>query len=472
MDQKTNNLKTANLKTGETKGSRSTMSAPRPVGRRANMRSRLSYYRLAQLVIGVVILAALLAGGWYTFGRNAAPKVLTIGAGPYLSDSYEMMREAAEVVARHSDWLKLRAVATRDSSQNISLLNEGKLDLATIRSDKPVVSSVRLVANLFPDYFQLMVRGDGAIRSIRDLIGREVAIPPFGTDEFRSFWSLGDHYDLPIGEVKWHAMPFEQAAAKFLGGEVEAIFTVSSLRDRRLLNLFEDASLKGFPIRFVEIDQAEALAIKRPFLSTAAIPKGAFAGAGPTPDRDILSSAVERILVSRDDVDAEAIAELTRILFEHRLDLTIHFPLASAINQPDTAKGLSVPLHEGAKRFYERNEPSFLQQNAEPLALMVTLLAMLGSAMLALRSRLIKRQKNRMDSYNYLLLDIAEQAGRISDPEELRALKSQMFATLENVVRALDTDEVTEEGFQSFSLLWESVREMLNERGAELAARP
>ena len=66
------------------------------------------------------------------------------------------------------------------------------------------------------------------------------------------------------------------------------------------------------------------------------------------------------------------------------------------------------------------------------------------------------------------IADIAERANSISDPEGLRVLKKEMFAILENVVRALDTDEVTEEGFQSFSLLWESVREILNERGAEL----
>lgn len=69
-----------------------------------------------------------------------------------------------------------------------------------------------------------------------------------------------------------------------------------------------------------------------------------------------------------------------------------------------------MPLHEGAQRFCDRDEPSFLRTNAKPLALMVTVIAMLGSVMLALRSRLMTRQKNRMDSYNYVLLDIAERA--------------------------------------------------------------
>jgi TRAP transporter TAXI family solute receptor len=435
------------------------------------MRSRMVRYRLAQAVIAAMVLAAAAFGVWFTYFRTSAPMVLIVGAGPYLSDSYELMREVAEVVSRHTDRLVIHVVATRDSSRNITLLNDKQVDLATIRADTPAIASVRLVANLFPDYFQIVARRDSGIHSIRDLIDKQVAIPPFGTDEFRSFWVISDHYDLPIAGVKWRSMPFDKASHEIQAGTIDAIFTVRSLRDRRLLDLFEDTKLKNIPIRYLEIDQADAIAIKRPFLGTGRIPKGTFAGEGPTPARDTLSSTVERVLVTRADVDDEAIAELTRILFEHRLDLTIRFALASAIRQPDTSKGLSLPLHSGAERFYERNEPSFLQTNAEPLALMITVLAMLGSAMLALRSRLMTRQKNRMDSYNYVLLDIAERANGISDPDELSALKKEMFATLENVVRALDTDEVTEEGFQSFSLLWESVREMLNERRVELRVR-
>jgi len=66
--------------------------------------------------------------------------------------------------------------------------------------------------------------------------------------------------------------------------------------------------------------------------------------------------------------------------------------------------------------------------------------------------------------YNYLLLDIAEKAKVAEQRDEILLLKKELFDNLENVVRALDTDEVTEEGFQTFSFLWESVRVVLVER--------
>lgn len=436
--------------------------------RRANTGSSIIRSRWMLFLLAIAAIASVTIGGWFWINRDVPLIHLKVGAGPFRSDSYELMREAADVVARHSDQIRLDVVATRDSSRNISLLNDGDLDLVTIRSDTPVISNIRLVADLFPDYFQIISHPDSQIFSVSDLVGRRVAIPPFGTDEFRSFWIIADHYDLPITDVKWLAMPIQKAAEDLLAHRIDAVFTVRSLRDRILLDLFADAKLKQIPIKLIEIDQAEAIALKWPFLFSASIPKGTYGGNTATPLRPQITPAVTRVLVTRKDIEPVAIAELTRVLFEHRLDLTIRFALASAVRQPDDSKGLNVPLHEGAAMYYDRNQPHFIQENAEPLALMVTLFAMIASGIFALRSGFIHRQKNRMDSYNYVLLDIAEKARQSNDAAAIREMKGEMFALLESTVRALDTDEVTEAGFQSFSLLWDSVREVLNERLDEI----
>ena len=93
---------------------------------------------------------------------------------------------------------------------------------------------------------------------------------------------------------------------------------------------------------------------------------------------------------------------------------------------------------------------------------------MLFSGLLALRSRLVAAQKNRADRYNYQLLDLNAQALAATSPDELAGLRSQLNDVLETVVVALDTDEVTDEGFQSFSLLWENVRDTIRERETKL----
>jgi len=421
-------------------------------------------------LMGLFVIGAIAAAytAWQTLAVDSEPQTLTIAAGPYQSDSYDLMREVADVVDRNSKSLRLKILPTLGSSENISLLNRREIHMATIRADTPVDGDVRLVADLFPDYFHLITRMDQPIFKFTDLVGKRIGVPLFGTDELTSFFVLMDHYDVRNEDLRWKAMPFGQAANKILQGELDAIFTVRSLRDRRLLNFFEDAVLKDTAIRYVPLDQAEAIAIKRPFLGVGQVPKGAFVGREPTPEGLVIVPTVSRVLVTRDDLDETPIRELTRILFEHRLDLIIRFALAAAIQQPEEQQGLSVPLHRGSDAYFRRDEPSFIQENAEPLALMVTVFAMLMSGLFALRSRLTSKQKNRMDSYNYVLLEFAERARKTDNHQTVMQIRNEMFALLEKVVRALDEDRVTEEGFQSFSFLFDSVRHEVNTRAQSL----
>jgi len=369
---------------------RQTDAAPdEPARKRANAVSRRSsvFKRSVLLALLVAILAILAT--WQWISRDRPPATLTIGTGPIGSDAHILLREVAEVTERHSESLRLEIVATRDASHNIALLNARQIDAAVIRADTPVFSDIRGIVALYPDLFHLIVRQRAPARTVQQIERLSVSIPEYDTANFRSFWVIGDHYDLPIEGFDWQAEPFLTGARRLLGGEVDALFAVRSLRYRQLIRMFEDAQLTGLDLRFISIGQAEAIAVKRPFLEAAKIPEGAFTGALPVPARDTSTLAVQRLLVTREDVGEAPLRELTRILFEHRKDLTIRFALASAIARPAATGGLTVPLHDGARAFYERDEPSFVQENAEPLALLVTVLTLVVSGLFALRSRSI-----------------------------------------------------------------------------------
>ncbi len=154
----------------------------------------------------------------------------------------------------------------------------------------------------------------------------------------------------------------------------------------------------------------------------------------------MISASVTRTLVTREDMDPELIQRTDpHPVSKTALIWSFGFALASAIQKPDTGHGLSIPLHDGASRYYNRDQPSFLQENAEPIALIITIAAMLFSGLLALRARLTSGQKNRMDSYNFMLLEIADRARSSNSSGELMEMKNELYGILETVVRALDT---------------------------------
>lgn len=429
-----------------------------------------SQERLARFSWAAALAALLLFGGYYWLNRSAGgPVDLIVGAGPRSSDSYALMREVADVVNRSSKTIRLLVRETRDPSQSVSLLNHHDVSLAVIRADTPLVSDIQMVALLYPDYFQMIVAGDSSAYDFRDIQGLRIAVPEFGTDALRSFFTVADHYDLKFENISWKTMPFEKARKGLISGLYDGIFTVRSLRDPSLVALFEDAQLRGKALRYLPIMQAEAMALKRPFLRPGRIPLGTFVGVADVPARDTPTAVVDRILVARADVPLEAVRELTAFLFDHRLDLIIRFPLAASIKQPEIGQGLTTALHPGARAYYDREKPSYFQKHTDEAALGLTLMAMLGSALLALRARFSKKQKNRADKYNHQLLALSDRIAASSASSEFDAIRDEHNQILRAIVTALDTDEITDEGFQSFSLLWESVREMLNERQRRIA---
>ncbi len=427
-----------------------------------------------RLIWGTIfLLIGLIAavGGWWVFVSVPETRILTVAAGRQGSDSHVLMKEVSEVLIRHSKTLRLNIVESRSSSDSISQINRGEIDLATIQSNTPAYTSINVVADLFTDYFLLISqdyrtaaeqgRNFDQISGIRK---KRIAIPESGTEANLSFWSVVDHYKVPPEGFSSVATPRQKGVEQFLAGNVDAIFLVSSLRDPELLSFIGEAGLRGIPIKFIAINQAEAMTLKRPYLKSVRIVKGAFDGHVPLPKEDVATPSLNRLLVTAADTDEELIHELVRVIFENRLDLLIRMALSSSIQDPRQEGVATLPLHPGAARFFDRDKPSFLQENAEPMALIVTLIAMIISAMLALRRSLQARAKNQGDRYNDQLLRIAERARANADPEELQEMKDELVALLERAVRALDTDKITEEGFQSFAFIWGSTKDTVNER--------
>ena len=410
-------------------------------------------------------------GYWYVFERKTEPVVLTVAAGTRDSDTYQLMNEISQVLIRHSDSVRLKVVTSPNSSESTAKISLRTVDLATIEANTPAYTDISLVTELFEDYFLLVARDEWVRRdgrdsydNVNDLPDSPVAIPPSGTSENRSFWAVIDHYKVAPEALRTLAVGNEQARELFLSGEVNAIFLQSSLRDPFLLSFIDDAGLRGIKLRFLAIDQAEAMKLKRPYLDPVTVVRGAFDGRLPLPKENVIVPSLKRVLVAGAHVNEDAIYELVRVIFENRLDLLIRMPLSSRITNPRDSAVTGLGLHNGAARYFDRDQPSFLQENAEPMALVVTICAMLFSALLALRRNMKTRAKNTGDKYNDQLLDIAQRARATDELPDLESMKTELVTLLERVVHALDTDQITEEGFQSFAFLWNSTKETVDEQ--------
>ena len=400
---------------------------------------------------------------WLRWQERAEVRLL-LGAGPADGQSYVLAEAISEVVRRHHPRIEILVVPSQGSSQNAELLSSGRLDLAITQTQIKAPPTARLIAPLFYDAVQILAREDSGIKSPGQLKGKIVALPALGSSGFTSFWVLMSHYDIDESEVTALPMSPEAATWAMRSGAVDAVFLSHPPGSPAVRKVFE-----GGNASLVAIDQAAALRLNWPTIEVGLIPMGSYRGEPAVPPNDLTTVAVRLLLTAREDLDPRLIRDLTEILFERRKELMEISPLAASITAPDMVSGTFMPIHDGAQRFYDRERPSFLQENAEVIALLLSLCALGLSSLVRMAQQ---GRKKHLESYNAELLALYSNVKNSTDPDAIFEAKEE---TIQVLVRVLDDAEegtVTEEGFHVFSLTWDAVYRALQDRFTTLPWRP
>ncbi|MDA7949091.1 MAG: TAXI family TRAP transporter solute-binding subunit [Hyphomicrobiaceae bacterium] len=418
-------------------------------------------------LIGFVFIAAVAGVMAYLALTAPLSGKLRLGADPVNSEPYEMATAIAHVISRTYPGLEIEVVPTGGSSENMNLLTSGELDLALVQAEVISRENVSLLAVLYHDLFQLLVRDDSGIEKLKDLEGKRIALPPVTTGQYRAFWFLANHYGLAPERIIAIPMNTYQADEALVAGQIDAIFRVRGPRNSSIRVLFGRTDL-----RFIPIDQGDALHLRQPAYTASFIPKGSYRGDPATPAEALPTVAVDRLLVARDEVPEEIVRAITSVLFEKRRDLALRTPLAALIRQPEIKQGTMLPVHGGALSYYEREKPSFLEEKAEFLALIFSVLVVLTSLAIAFTRRFYERQKGRIEDYSIELLELEKSAKGATSIPDLDICKHRLTEILAEAVDDMRHRRINAEGLQLFSFVWESVNYTINDHEEQLRLGP
>ncbi|MCF6346015.1 MAG: TAXI family TRAP transporter solute-binding subunit [Thiomicrorhabdus sp.] len=411
------------------------------------------------IIISFLITIVLLAL-WIYFDNTKIQKV-QIAAGVKGSESYTIARSIAQIAQRSNPNLVVEVLETQGSSQNMQLLESQEVQFATIQADTQILPAARLVAQLYPDVFQLVVRDESGIQNISDLRGKKIAIASKGSGQYNSFWVLANHYGLYKEDLDAISMSTSAANKAFISNTVDAVFRVRGAGNASILEL-----IKKVPSRIIKTDQALAIKLKAPTLDMGIIPKGSYQGHPPLPEIDLETVAVQRLLVVNKNVSNTVVHQITEVLFEQRKELLTSAPLAGFIRPPDRSQGTFMPIHEGAQNYYDRDEPSFLQEQAEPIALMITLAVLIISGLMQLQQR---RQKTRIDQYTDEVLTLFEDIQAMHNPQLIAAARTKLIHVLKKVTLDVRNGKVSTDGFNYFSVTWQAVNDVIGDEEMQKA---
>ena len=262
----------------------------------------------------------------------------------------------AEVINQNVDGITVNNVVSQGSTGNAIKVGTGESELgitnyyAGIRAIDGVAPfeqsyDIMGICSLQYSIIQFNSLASSGITKMTDLKGKKVSIGPAGGGGALIFEELLPYWDLSMNDMTVSYMSYADGGEALTDGRIDVNVPHGA---PPLEAISTTAVTNPISIISMEPDILEKVTADLPYYDAAVIPGGTYAGL----DEDITSLGVQDILVCSADMDEETVYQITKAIYENLEYLhTIHASL-----EPMDFQGYKdslVPLHPGARRFYE-----------------------------------------------------------------------------------------------------------------------
>ncbi len=244
------------------------------------------------------------------------------------------------------------------SVENVRAIVRGDIEAGLVQADVAAMAhrgenvfsaeparSLRAVASLYPEKLQIVTRADAAIRRIADFKGKRISIDEPGSGTLAVMEVVLAEHGLRESDFSPVYLKPVFTLEKTLRGELDGFAMMAGVPMEAV------AQLSAVELFMVPVDPAAAARIhaRTPYLVPGIIPGGTYPGIAATPTLEVFAMLV--VDASRDQ---ELVYRVTRCLWSERTGslLKAGHPQGVAISLDNALRGVSIPLHPGAERFY------------------------------------------------------------------------------------------------------------------------
>lgn len=255
--------------------------------------------------------------------------------------------------------MNVTAQATGASVENLKLIAKKEAELAIVQNDMTdyaysgteafkdaKVENVRVIANLYPEVIQIVASADSGINTLTDIKGKKFSVGAPGSGVEANARQLLDVMKMTYDDFSANYLSFSESADSLKDKHIDGFMFVSGVPNAAIQDTATTSSLK-----FISIsdDMIKELTQKYPFFTEIVIPAGTYKGQ----DTDVKTVAVKATLISGAEVSEKVVYDLTKALFENQPELATAHAKGAEVNLEDAVKGISVPLHPGAEKYYK-----------------------------------------------------------------------------------------------------------------------
>ncbi|MGH8799945.1 MAG: TAXI family TRAP transporter solute-binding subunit [Casimicrobiaceae bacterium] len=210
------------------------------------------------------------------------------------------------------------------------------------------VTKVCEVANLYPQYFQVVALSDANVHSFADFKGKTLVTQPKGnTSEILTGDVLklnGMSYQ-SLGKVNFQA-GYTDAVGMMKDGHAQ-IFTLGTTAPASAI--MDLASARDVVMVPVDDKTMSALKKENPGYNRLTIKAGTY----PKQDKDVPAIGYTTHVVAACDLPEDVVYKMTKAMATHVDDMAAVVKPITGLTAKDMAVDIGVPFHKGAARYYK-----------------------------------------------------------------------------------------------------------------------
>ena len=342
----------------------------------------------------------------------------------------------------------------------LDAVESGEADLALVSNNLPFRSEIATVMPLYPTVLHIGSRTNADASHGAELLrGASVYAGPEGSASRLMFERIVERLGLGPEEFGY-VSGIEDVP------DVVIVFSpISPARIAEIQNL-----LRGYPdLALISMGEPgdigtggiiDAAVLMNPHFQPFIIPVGTYGSLTPEP---VVTVAVDKILVTRNDLDSTVVYDLVNEILRHRPALAGKRPgLFQQLGDDfDTGRSTYV-VHAGTQAYLQRSAPSVYERYSGIAEVVVTLIVALGSAAIATVRIFRMRRKNRIDGFYTQTIALRRSVTDSSAPDEIERVINEV-RSLQNQAFDLLVDEklAADESFRIFITLSNDVLRQL-----------
>ena len=378
----------------------------------------------------------------------------------------------ASIAAEISELIKTDAsvridLTTIELAEEAALdaVESGDADLALVSNNLPFRSGIATVMAVYPTVLHIGSReGTGALNGADAIRGASIYAGLEGSSSRLMFERITKR--MGLAQHEYHYVGGLEEAPDFIIGfspiSPDRIEEFRSLRDE-----FPEFALSsmGTPDDIGSGGIIDAAVLLNPHFQPFVIPVGTY---GELTSEPVVTVAVDKILVTRSDLDATAVYDLVNEILRLRPALAAKRPglFQQLTDDFDTSRSTYV-LHPGTQAYLQRSAPTVYERYSGVAEVIVTLIVAIGSASIAAVRVFRMRRKNRIDSFYTQTIALGRSVSAATPPDEVERVIREVRG-LQNTAFDLLIDEklAADESFRIFITLSNDVLRKLGDTDA------